>query len=71
MASIGILIAIIVYLVMMVYVGRGRQGRFNGPFLSGWKTAGTVRDGYECRGIGHEQLAADGTSWSGLSDRYF
>lgn len=76
MASIGILIAIIVYLVMMVYVGfyfskgEGKEDSTE-PFLSGWKTAGTVCDGYECRGIGHEQLAADGTSWSGLSDRYF
>ena len=75
MASIGILIAIIVYLVMMVYVGfyfskgEGKEdstdhfylgGRQLGPFVTAMSAEAS-----------DEQLAADGTSWSGLSDRYF
>ena len=71
MASIGILIAIIVYLVMMVYVGfyfskgEGKEDSTDHFYLGGRQLGPFVT------AMSAEASAADGTSWSGLSDRYF
>ncbi len=69
--QIGILSAILVYLVAMVYIGFLLQQKGGVTLLMSfiWEEgAGAVSNCHECGGIGHEQLAADGTSRGCLYD---
>ena len=64
MEQICILITILVYLAGMLYIGfycyEKRRQRKHRRVLPGRQTAGTAGDGHERRGVGYEQLAADG-----------
>ena len=71
-AIIGVFLVIIAYLVMMLAIGffYSKGNNDSSDFYLGGRKLGSFCDGHECGGIGYEQLAADGTAGSGLSQRY-
>ena len=70
-SHICIMIAIIVYLGAMIYVGYlcSKKNNDTSDFYLGGRKVRTICNGNECRGFRYEQLAFDGTSGSGLSVR--
>ena len=67
-SHICIMIAIIVYLGAMIYVGYlcSKKNNDTSDFYLGGRKLGPLVSN-ECRGFRYEQLAFDGTSGSGLS----
>ena len=63
-AQICIMIAIIVYLIGMIYIGFrcSKKNNSTDDFYLGGRKLSSFRNRDECRSFRHEQLASDGTS---------
>lgn len=72
-AQICIMIAIIVYLIGMIYIGFrcSKKNNSTDDFYLGWQKTRSFRNRDECRSFRHEQLASDGTSGALLTSPEF